>query len=100
MISDMTPKQRALAEYMSDLSEDAYCAGWLVDLEYLLWEEVLGRRGKYRFPCSQEEVARLRELSEECGGWIVFEKKTWETWLPLAEWEKRFAKWEKRRKSS
>jgi len=26
--------QRALARLMSEISENTYCAGWLVDLEY------------------------------------------------------------------
>lgn len=60
MLSELTPSQRALAEYMSDLSEDAYCAGWML------------------------------------GGWIVFDDTTQETWLPMGEWERRFAEWEKR----
>jgi hypothetical protein len=98
MLSDLTPKQRALAEMMSDLSEEAYCAGWMSGLEYALWGALLGRRAEYgRLPFSPEEVARLRQLAQDCGGWIVFDDATQETWLPTAEWERRFAEWEKNR---
>jgi hypothetical protein len=42
MLSDLTPDQRALARYMSDLSEEAYCAGWMSGLEYALWDGLIG----------------------------------------------------------
>jgi hypothetical protein len=97
MLSELTASQRALAEYMSDLSEDASCAGWLVGLEYVLWETVLDRRTASRWLAfAPSEVARLRDLAQDCGGWIVFDDTTQETWLPMAEWERRFAEWEKR----
>ena len=38
MLRDLTPPQRQLADFMSDLSENAYCAGWMSGLEYALWE--------------------------------------------------------------
>ena len=93
----MTAPQRALAEYMSDLSEDTTCAGWLVELEYMLWETVLGRRTASRWLAfAPSEVARLRDLAQACGGWIMFDDTAHETWLPRAEWERRFAEWENR----
>jgi hypothetical protein len=42
MLRDLTPAQLELAEYMSDLSEEAYCAGWMRDLEYALWDAAYG----------------------------------------------------------
>ena len=44
MLDDLTPEQRALAELMEELSEQAYCATWMSTLEVALWEMVLGRR--------------------------------------------------------
>ena len=77
---------------MSDLSEEAYYAGWMDGLEYALWEAVLGVRREYgRLALTETHRARLRELSNSCGGWIVFDEATEETWLPLEEWEKRFS---------
>jgi hypothetical protein len=35
--------QRQLADYMSDLSEEAYSAGWMNGLEYALWDALTGR---------------------------------------------------------
>ena len=37
MLKDLTPDQRALAEYMSGLSAQAIYAGWMQNLEHALW---------------------------------------------------------------
>jgi hypothetical protein len=34
MLADLNPEQRALADYMSEISEESWHAGWLSDLEY------------------------------------------------------------------
>jgi hypothetical protein len=92
MLRDLTKDQRLLADFMSDLSEQAYYAGWMKDLEYALWEAVIGVRRDYgRLEVSETHRTRLRELSDTCGGWIVFDDDTEETWLPRAEWENRFS---------
>jgi hypothetical protein len=75
MLCDLTTDQRVLADYMSDLSEQANYAGWIKDLEYALWEGVIGVRREYgRLDLTDAHRARLRELSDLCGGWIVFDK--------------------------
>ena len=93
MLEDLTPDQQLLAETMSDLSEQTYCAGWMKNLEYGLWAALLGVADTHglHFELSEAERAQLQTLSEACGGWIVFDETTGETWLPLAEWERRFA---------
>ena len=92
MLKDLAPAQRALEEFMSELSEEAYCAGWMECLEYALWDAVGGGARLYgRKTLSDSEVESLRALSRACGGWIVFDDETEETWLPLSEWEKRAA---------
>ena len=94
MLDDLTTFQRALADLMSDLSEDTYCAGWLTDLEFLLWETVIGRRDSYgRFPLTEGEILRLKELSEAGGGWIVYDEVARETWVPFEAWSQRFEDW-------
>lgn len=87
MLRDLPMAQRELAEYMSALSERAYAAGWMDRLEFMLWEAmhrqepVLGS-----MPLTQEEVRRLRALSERCGGWIYFDEMTEETFVPVSRW--------------
>jgi hypothetical protein len=97
MLPGLTAAQRALADYMSELSEEAYSAGWMLGLEYALWDAVFGQSDKYdRSPLGVVEVARLRELAGQSAGWIVFDVATEETWLPMVEWEQRFDEWVKR----
>ena len=82
MLKDLTPDQTRLAQLMSELSEKAYYAGWMSGLEYAL------------STFSSQDVRNLLRLSEACGGWIVFDDETEETWVPLAEWKRRFASWQ------
>jgi len=96
MRRDLTNDQRALADFMSDLSEEAYCAGWMEGLEYALWEAVLGVRRDYgRLHFTGAQQARLRELSDCCEGWIVFDEDTEETWVAREEWQGRFLAWQR-----
>jgi hypothetical protein len=94
MLSDLTSKQRDLADYMSELSEEAYCAGWMMGLEYALWDAVLRHSNEYGgLTLHDAERSRLRGLAEGCGGWIIFDDATEETWIPMAKWEKLFGEW-------
>ena len=73
-----------LRTLMSWISEERWCAGWLYNLEYMLWDVAIGKR---RDVCSLEEAEQLKYLSEKCGGWIIWdgqEKDT--TFVPIEEW--------------
>lgn len=95
----MTPEQEELAEYMSWISEECYCAGWMMDLEYNLWEIVIGERSHYGMrEVEQSWVAKLKAMSEAAGGgWIVWshgeQYVDQETWIQMFEaWRK--SKWQ------
>ena len=86
----MSPEAKALMNYMSELSERAYCAGWMEGLEFALWKGLLKGRLKYgRLQITQKHVARLKELSERCEGWIVWGDKG-ERWVSIERWEKMY----------
>jgi len=89
MFDHLSPDQQALAEYMSRLSEEGFRAGWMENVEYLLWSAVTGNTAGMRWALQDEEVAKLRELSEQCHGWIVHEDDRLR-FLPLGEWEPRY----------
>src|SRR4051812_21843373 len=92
MFSELTRDQRALAAAMSDLSESGFHAGWLSGLEYDLWRLLLVGGISYgQHEVSPEDIARLRALSEKCGGWIVFDDEKEEIFVHLTEWQKLFA---------
>jgi hypothetical protein len=83
-----------LARFMSDLSEDYWAAGWLVDLEFELWSAVQEESSRVR----QANAARLRYLSSKCGGWIVWTDGELR-YVPLEEWRARYEEWRAGRES-
>ena len=97
MIEDLTDPQKELAEYMSELSEDAYFAGWMEGLEYALWKAVVEEPFEYGFlQITEQHIDKLRELSTTCGGWIIFDDESAETFVPFEGWKKIYAKKVKR----
>jgi hypothetical protein len=86
----MSPEAAALRDYMSDLSEEAWYAGWMMDLEYALWNAVeYGRRSYGRLDITEGHIAKLRELSAACGGWIRFAADvSGEEFVPLDAWKR------------
>jgi hypothetical protein len=87
MLDDLTPNQRALAAYMSELSEEAFFAGWMQDLEFALWRAV--EVGPYRYGglyLTTTHIEHLKQLSASCGGWVRFYDETEETFVPIDHW--------------
>lgn len=77
---------------MSELSERAYHAGWMEGLEFSLWRAIDGGSRSFgRTEITDDQVARLRQLAEECGGWIVFDEMNEETFVTSSEWKRRLA---------
>ncbi len=96
----LSPREDAIAKalecYMSEISEDFYCAGWLVDLEFDLWAIVTGDRSdEFGMGTLGDKRSVLRELADACGGWIVHEDGGC-AWIVRAEWERRYESWRKR----
>lgn len=63
MLDALSTPQRALADYMSELSEEAYCAGWMDDLEFSLWRIVTDGSGRYgSMEITEKHVSKLRAI--------------------------------------
>jgi hypothetical protein len=78
----------ALQRLMSDVSEEYYCAGWLTGLEFELWPMLNG--GSRRFgmgEVGEDEVAQLKALSEQAGGWWRWDDEDGQTFTTLDEWQ-------------
>ena len=87
MLTDLSPPQKELAEYMSSLSELAFCAGWMEGLEFALWRAATEAPFTYgQLQLKLDEVQRLNDLSHRCGGWIFFHDDKQETFVTLAAW--------------
>jgi hypothetical protein len=97
MLSNLSPDARALATYMSDLSEEFWCAGWMRDLEFMLWSAIEGEEGHASLTLTRNQLATLKSLSNACKGWIVFRRDTQETFVPMPEWMRLFAAWRSER---
>ena len=94
MLNELTPTQRDLAELMSDISENAWRAGWMMGLEYELWQELTSATNSSVPPlATQEQLERLSQLSKACGGWITFDQEREELFVVLAEWVTCYDKW-------
>jgi hypothetical protein len=76
--------ERMLAHYMSELSEDRWCAGWLFGLEYALWNAMNGDDSGRSFVLTKQEKADLSELHQRTGGWVVWNEG--EVFVSDQEW--------------
>lgn len=95
-------RKRELYELMSDISEDCYCAGWMHGNEFRLWQAITDPKDDRRYGQSDIEewqVNRLRELSEQTGGWWVWEEDN-RAFISLDEWRRRLAAIEARNTES
>src|ERR1035437_3176520 len=82
-----TDKQWELYELMSDISEDCYCAGWMIGNEYTIWRALQTGEMSYGMgDIDAEQLARCRELATELDGWIVWVKNDGPHFVPMAQW--------------
>lgn len=97
---------RHLVCRLSELSQNSVAARWLIDLEFMVWQDLVDRRlvedllvspEGYVFPPLEEaEKEELRELSKAIGGWVVYDPEDVQdraAYVPLADWISRFECW-------
>lgn len=85
----MNWKQQALASLMSDISEAAWCAGWMDSLEFRLWQMVQNPEDNFygEATVSKEDIQTLKEISDEINGWIAWsEKEGGQVFVSMDEW--------------
>jgi hypothetical protein len=76
---------------MTGISEEAWCASWLVDLEFILWRAATGDPVEGQMNVvSRRQAELLRLLSEEAGGWWAYEDSRGPTFLSTEDWLSRF----------
>lgn len=93
MHQDLTEDQKRLADLMSDISENAYSAQWMRNLEYVLWDAVVNGERKFGFYLiDQKDIDKLIALSELTNSWVYFDDDTGETAVSIELWRKRFEK--------
>jgi hypothetical protein len=93
MLADLNLKQQELAVFMSDISERCYSAGWMMDLEYVLWEALTNGERKYGHDIiSPSDIIQLKQLSKQCNCWIYFDDINDQTAIELDQWQEKFTK--------
>jgi hypothetical protein len=91
MKQDLSNQQQLLADFMSDVSERCYSAGWILNLEYVLWNAIATGERKYGHDTiTKENIEILRNYSNAANSWIIFHSEIEETAISLEEWEKKF----------
>jgi hypothetical protein len=99
----LTWKQQALANLISDISEDCYCAGWMSGIEYELWALLVDpttKRDRGMSRVEDDDIATLREISNEIGGWIYWDDDDGKRFCPIGEWLVRYEKDTKRERAT
>lgn len=78
----------ALLSQMRYYSERRWCCGWLIDLEYVLWDEIMNSESTDR------DLLEIAELAAHVNGWWIWNKdEELERFIELAEWASKFAVW-------
>jgi hypothetical protein len=91
MFENLTIKQELLARIMSDISERCYCAGWIKNLEYVLWHAMITGERKYGHDViTQRDIDTLKLLSDETNSWIFFDDELYEIAIDLVSWHSKF----------
>lgn len=98
-IEGATPDQRAIYDFMSELSEDCYCAGWLLGTEAACWEAVVDGGTRWGIGMiTADEAAELKLLSDAAGGWWHWpEDGRKPEFVSIAEWQRIYDQTWKRR---
>ncbi|GAA4495095.1 hypothetical protein GCM10023172_06250 [Hymenobacter ginsengisoli] len=92
MPPENTPDQWLLAYTMGNISELAYAASWMDNLEYVLWHALTeGPRRYGRHVINSDDIKALKMLSERCGAWMFFDDTDAETPIPLDLWQEKYA---------
>lgn len=80
---------------MTGLSEENWCAGWMLGLEYSLWIAAYSFDEAHPFgmgKLTKRQRDLLRMLSDECGGWWISADEDHSTrFVPLEDWRAHLA---------
>lgn len=81
----LTDAQLDLYDRMSEISEDCFCASWIHDNEYNIWNAIVNGDTSLAHPwMSPRLLRRCQLLSTEIGGWIYWTDGP--QFAPMAQW--------------
>lgn len=91
--------QRLLLNYISELSEEYYCAGWLDSIEFQLWDllqqnyEDIIKVDFWRKRVDKEELQDMRFLAQTTNCWAIWDEEKEEMTIPLDQWIPKYESW-------
>lgn len=81
----LTDAQLDLYDRMSEISEDCFCASWILDNEFNIWDAIVnGDTSPTDQWMSPRLLRRCQLLSLEIGGWIYWADGP--QFAPMAQW--------------
>lgn len=81
----LTDPQLDLYDRMSEISEECFCAGWIYDNEYNIWNAIkLDIPAPGYGPINPRLLRRCQQLSTEIAGWIYWADGP--QFAPMAQW--------------
>jgi len=88
-----------LEEAISSISEAGFCAAWMDEVEYRLWEAVRGGPREYgQITLADAQIEELRQLSGRLDGWVWFNDETgFEEFVAMERWQQLYEEWLVRR---
>lgn len=99
--ADAEETWETLESELCAISEAAFCADWMAEVEFRIWEIVSGGPRNYgQTSLEDEQLARLSALSERLGGWVWLNEKTDVIeYIPRPQWDAIYSEWAARRRS-
>ncbi len=91
MKSEFNIQQVPLRDYMSIISERCYYAGWMNNLEYILWHSTsAGPRNYGHDFITAKDILTLSKMATASNSWIIFDGLLGEIAISLKEWELKY----------
>jgi hypothetical protein len=88
---DFTPEHQRLEELMSAISEDCYCAGWMMGLEHAIWGALTDGDRRYGMgEMDADHLEACRSLAQSLNGWLFWIDDDLFPDLPADQWGVRF----------
>lgn len=96
-VENLEPKEE-LRQEISRISEAGYYAGWNVDLEFFLWQVFNGGSREFGVKTiTDAEIAHLKTLSEQSGGWWYWSDESKKVvFISMGEWQEIYQRFSER----
>ena len=84
----LSEQSQLLADYMSELSRQAFQNNWVQHLEFMLWHAIVQGPMHYGdIYITEAHIKRLRFLRDQCRGWVYYHRTEGLIWVQLPAWQ-------------